>query len=287
MSVPRHSRRPSTEPSLFSLFDDPQLRNCQVLIALSHFLATAVVLYIASRPCVGLFRAVRLPLRQVVPISGFFAAFLLLGNWSLALNSVGFYQLAKIMTTPSVVLLNYVIFHKSISRAMLASIVSVCIGVALTTSRAAQSNPLGALVATAAFVLTALYQIWIGKKIAELNVSAAQLLLNQAPVSVLLLAVLAPFVDVLPDIQKLDAPVLWTLWWSAIVASLLNLSQFLIIARTSALTFNVVSNLKNLVILALSWWLEQRVPRPRDALGIVLAVGGAWAYALLSARARR
>jgi drug/metabolite transporter (DMT)-like permease len=251
-----------------------------------HFFVTAVVLYAASRPPFTLFKVKRVPWTQMIPTSAFFAGFLLLGNWSLALNSVGFYQLAKIMTTPSVVLLNFLIFRKTISSAMLLSIISVCVGVALTSSRAALSNPLGAIVAVVAFTVTALYQIWIGKKIVDLNVSAPQLLLNQAPVSVLLLACLVPFVDTMPDITQIEPHVLLTLLGSAVIASILNLSQFLIIGRTSALTFNIVSNLKNIIILAVSWYQENRIPCMQDAFGIGLAVGGAWAYAQLSARGR-
>ena len=266
------------------IFNDPQLRNCQILIAMWHFAATAVVLYIATRLPFDLFKAVWLPFWHTLPISAFFAGFLLLGNLSLALNTVGFYQLAKIMTTPSVVFLNFVIFRKRISGIMLLSIFSVCMGVALTNTKLALSNPLGAFVAVLAFTVTALYQIWIGKKIAELKVSPPQLLLNQAPVSVLLLAVFVPFVDEIPDVSQIQTPVLWTLFWSGILGSLLNLSQFLIIGRTSVLTFNIVSNLKNIIILALSWYQERRIPTVQDAFGIVLAIGGAWAYIQLSER---
>ena len=247
-----------------------------------HFIATAVVLYVATRSPFNLFKAVRLPLWHMVPISAFFAGFLLLGNLSLSLNTVGFYQLAKVMTTPTVVLLNFILFGKTISATMLLAILSVCLGVGLTSTTLALSNVLGAFVAVSAFTVTALYQIWIGKKIAELKVSAPQLLLNQAPVSVVLLTFFVPLSDKIPDVNRLQSTVLWTLLLSGVLASLLNLSQFLIIGRTSALTFNIVSNLKNIIILSLSWYQEDHVPTLQDTFGIILAIGGAWAYAQMS-----
>ena len=255
------------------------------MIAVWHFLATAIVLYIATRAPFSLFKAVRLPLWHMVPISGFFAGFLLLGNLSLAMNTVGFYQLAKIMTTPSVVLLNYLLFRKTVSSSMLASIIAVCLGVAMTNTKQALTNPFGAVVAVTAFTVTALYQIWIGKKIVDLNVSPSQLLLNQAPVSALILLFFVPFVDTIPDVSQIPSSALWTLFGSGVVASLLNLSQFLIIGRTSALTFNIVSNLKNIIILSLSWYQERRVPTLQDTFGIMLAIGGAWAYSQLAQKA--
>jgi solute carrier family 35 protein E3 len=249
-----------------------------------HFICTFLVLYIATLPPFFLFPAVRLPVLQVLPISAFFAGFLLLGNLSLAFNTVGFYQLAKVMTTPTVVLLNFLLFGVKISKETAFSIAAVCVGVTLVNAKLALSNVLGTCTATAAFTVTALYQIWIGKKITELKVSAPQLLLNQAPVSVLLLACIAPFIDTPPTITLIQSNVLGTLFGSGLLASLLNLSQFLIIGRTSALTFNIVSNLKTVTIVSLSWWMGGEIPGFRDLIGLSLALGGAYAYSQFSTK---
>ncbi|KAI9761303.1 MAG: hypothetical protein M4579_001093 [Chaenotheca gracillima] len=265
------------------IFSDTQLKHCQVLIAIWHFTATGIVLFLATQKPLQTFKAVRLPFLQMVPISAFFAGFLLLSNLSLTFNSIGFYQLARILTAPTVVLLNLLLFRKTISRAMAGAIVCVCIGVALTNTQTARSNPMGAIIAVAAFTVTALYQIWIGKKMADLDVTAPQLLLNQAPVSVMLLCVIMPFCDTLPDFAQVPIRVMWTFFASGLVASLFNLSQFLIIGRTSALTFNVVSNLKTIIIISLSWYSEGHVLTLRDAFGVFMAIGGGYIYARLSA----
>jgi solute carrier family 35, member E3 len=249
-----------------------------------HFLCTFVVLYVATLPPFNLFPSIRLPTMQMLPISAFFAGFLLLGNFSLAFNSVGFYQLAKVMTTPTVVLLNFVLFGTKISKETLLAIAAVCVGVTLVNAKLALSNMLGTTIAIAAFTITALYQIWIGKKISDLKVTAPQLLLNQAPVSVLLLACVVPFIDTPPAINLIPTNILWTLFGSGILASLLNLSQFMIIGRTSALTSNIVSNLKTIMIVSLSWWMEGRVPGLRDLVGVSLALGGAYAYSHFSVK---
>jgi solute carrier family 35, member E3 len=188
------------------------------------------------------------------------------------------------MTTPTVVLLNFLLFGTKVSGQTLLAIAAVCIGVTLVNAKLALSNMLGTTIAIAAFTITALYQIWIGKKISDLNVTAPQLLLNQAPVSVLLLACVSPFIDTPPAINLIPANILWTLFGSGILASLLNLSQFLIIRKTSALTFNIVSNLKTIIIVSLSWWMDGRVPDLRDMAGVSLALGGAYAYSQFSAK---
>lgn len=117
-------------------------------------------------------------------------------------NPVGFYQLAKILTTPALVVLDFLLFGKTITWARLAAVLISCVGVALTNGASARSNPLGAVIAVAAFIVTALYQIWIGKKIKDLNVTAAQLLVNQSLVSILMLLPLVPLLDTVPDLSE-------------------------------------------------------------------------------------
>ena len=84
-------------------------------------------------------------------------------------------RLAKIMTTPCVALLQYFFLSKSISLATMGALTSVCIGVALTNTGAAGTTTLGASIATAAFTVTAFYQVWIGKKMKDFAVSSPQL----------------------------------------------------------------------------------------------------------------
>lgn len=103
----------------------------------------------------------------------------------------------------------------------MGALASVCCGVALTNSGAAGTTTLGASIAVAAFTVTAFYQVWIGKKIKDFNVSSPQLLLNQAPISVLLLAFLTPFFDTIPDVMTIPGDTLVALFLSGLAAALL------------------------------------------------------------------
>jgi solute carrier family 35 protein E3 len=175
----------------------------------------------------------------MIPLCSFFAGFLILGNFSLAYNSVGFYQyvlcqaklgvtnlwafagrLAKIMTTPCVAILQYFFLSKLISFQTAFAIAAVCVGVGLTnTSSSAVTTTFGASIAIAAFTVTAFYQVWIGKKMKDFAVSSPQLLLNQAPISVLLLAFLAPFMDTVPNLQKIPRDTIIALVLSGLAAA--------------------------------------------------------------------
>ncbi|KAG9237442.1 triose-phosphate transporter family-domain-containing protein [Amylocarpus encephaloides] len=266
------------------IFRDPQLKNTQISFAMWHFTCTTLVLYLASRPPFNLFVPIRLPFLQMIPLCSFFAGFLILGNLSLAYNPIGFYQLAKILTTPCVALLQYIFLSKSITLLTMGALASLCAGVALTNSGASGITTLGASIAIAAFTVTAFYQVWIGKKMKDFAVSSPQLLLNQAPISVLLLAFLVPFFDTVPDVGVIPRDTVIALFLSGLAAAALNLSQFLIIGRMSALTFNVASNVKTIIILTYGWISDSRLLTPKDLLGIVMALGGATLYSQLASK---
>lgn len=73
------------------------MKQCQISFAMWHFTCTAMVLWIASRPPFNLFVPVHLPFVQMIPLCIFFAGFLVLGNLSLAFNSIGFYQYVPVL----------------------------------------------------------------------------------------------------------------------------------------------------------------------------------------------
>jgi solute carrier family 35 protein E3 len=212
-----------------------------------HFTCTATVLYFSARRPFSLFVPVRLPFWQMIPLCAFFAGFLVLGNLSLAYNSIGFYQyvslcawvisrkycdaelrltgdfsrLAKIMTTPTVALLQFLFLSMPTTAPTLLALLTLCVGVGLTNSGAADTTAIGASIACAAFTVTAFYQVWIGKKMSDFKVNSPQLLLNQAPISVLLLAFLVPWFDTIPDFSKIPNDTLIALFLSGFAAAAL------------------------------------------------------------------
>jgi len=292
-----------------SVFADTQLRNLQITTAAYHFLTTFVVLLIASKPISSdlyspLFTARRLPLPVVAPICTLFTLFLILNNLSLTLNPTSFFQLAKILTVPSVILFNYLFFHKSVSRYKLGVVAVACVGVGLASGAGVRSNPLGTIVAILAFTSTALYQIWIGRmldrKVEGVEIGAPVLLMNQTGVSMCVLVCLVPFLDTMPNfgmfawkMPQYRFPIRQTnilaatVPWSSIVAmilagfaaALINLSQFLIIGSTSVLTFNIIGITKTVLILIMGWYVEGKVLGLLDVVGVTMAISGSFMYA--------
>lgn len=102
-----------------------------------------------------------------------------------------------------------------------------------------------------------------------------------------LLIPFVPFFDTIPNLSAVPTDLLWSVCASGIMASMYNLSQFLIIGRTSALTFNIVSHLKTILILSIGWYSEGKILSPREWLGVLLALGGGWVYSHLALKAKK
>jgi solute carrier family 35 protein E3 len=127
------------------------------------------------------------------------------------------------MTTPCVALLQFIFLRKTVSVTTIAALAAVCIGVGLTNTGdgAAGITVVGGSIAISAFVVTAFYQVWIGKKMKDFAVSSPQLLLNQAPISVFLLVFMVPFFDTLPNVSSIPRDTSIALVLSGLAAALL------------------------------------------------------------------
>ena len=70
---------------------------------------------------------------QILPLAAAFVGYIVFWNLSLQLNSVGFYQLSKILIAPAIILIEAVWFKKVPTRLELAAVALLCIGVTLAT----------------------------------------------------------------------------------------------------------------------------------------------------------
>ena len=70
---------------------------------------------------------------QMLPMAAAFVGYIVFWNLSLQLNSVGFYQLSKILIAPAIILIEAVWFKKVPSRLELSAVGVLCLGVTLAT----------------------------------------------------------------------------------------------------------------------------------------------------------
>ena len=87
-----------------------------------HFASTFISLHVCQK--YGVFSIKPVSLTTLIPISVSFCGFVVLTNLSLQNNSVGTYQVAKVMTTPCVMLIQYYFYNQKFKFNVICTVVS-------------------------------------------------------------------------------------------------------------------------------------------------------------------
>ncbi|KAK9032773.1 hypothetical protein V6N11_057027 [Hibiscus sabdariffa] len=180
-------------------------------------------------------------------------------NLSLGFNSVGFYQMTKLAIIPCTVLLETLFFRKKFSSNVQLSLAILLVGVGIATVTDLQLNLLGSILSLLAVVTTCVAQI------------------------ALTLFFIGPFLDGLLANQnvfafKYSPQVLLFIVLSCMISITVNFSTFLVIGKTSPITYQVLGHLKTCLVLAFGYVLLHDPFSWRTILGILIAVVGMILY---------
>lgn len=141
---------------------------------------------------------------QILPLSVAMILNVVLPNASLAYSSIQFYQICRSLLTPCVALLNYWIQKAVIPAQAVMALVPTCVGVAMvsyfdtvskSSSNSKGTSPIGVMFAFGGVLASSVYTVWISKYHRLLECTSMQLLLNQAPVSVMVMVYIIPLSD--------------------------------------------------------------------------------------------
>ncbi|KAF1991510.1 NAD(P)-binding protein [Aulographum hederae CBS 113979] len=265
------------------LFSTESLRQGQVSFAAFHFAVTGITLYIISRPIFNVFQAQRAPPIKILPLAAAMCLNVIMPNLSLAHSSVSFYQIARILLTPCVASLNFLISGATIPFNAGLALVPACIGVGVVSyydslpvkgTDVQPTSVLGITFALLGVFSSSLYTVFISRYHKTLQMGSMPLLLNQAPLSVLLLAYVIPFTDDVTVWTSVPLPHWLLIGLSGLLACVINLSQFFIVNESGPVSSTVVGHLKSCCIVALGWAMSGRPLADGSVAGIVLALGG-------------
>lgn len=247
------------------------------LLTVIHFAITTLGLFCCHMA--GVFEPKKIEIMKIIPLCLSFCGFVALTNLSLVYNTIGFYQLIKVLTTPLLVIIQTFFYQKTFSTKIKLSLTLTCIGVAIATASDSEANFLGTMIALSALLVTCMYQIWVGTKQTELQCNSFQLLYYQAPISCLMLVPVAFFSDNLTEkfVPPCFEAVMWILF-SGVLAFLVNISIFLVIGKTSPVTYNVLGHFKLCVILSLGFLAFGDDVNVRVLCGIVFTLAGVFWY---------
>ncbi|XP_057751280.1 nucleotide-sugar uncharacterized transporter 1 [Arachis stenosperma] len=206
-------------------------------------------------------------------------------NVSLKYNSIGFYQMAKIAVTPSIVLAEFVLYRKKVSLPKAIALTVVSIGVAVATVTDLQFHFFGACVALAWIVPSAVNKILWSRLQQQENWTALSLMWKTTPITLIFLAAMIPCLDP-PGVLSFD----WNfgntlvIFGSAILGFLLQWSGALALGATSAISHVVLGQFKTCVILLGNYYLFGSNPGAISIFGAFTAIAGMSVYTYLNMR---
>ncbi|GIJ89458.1 hypothetical protein Asppvi_008400 [Aspergillus pseudoviridinutans] len=267
------------------ILSDISFRNCQVAFAAYHFFITGATLWVISRQQCAVFIPKQVSVVQIIPLAAAMCIQVVLQNLSLAYSSVMFHQLARLLLTPVVALLNYMLYSTKIPRTAVSPLILLCSGVGIVSyydslasnESAASNSSWGTVFALAGVCASSIYTVWIGQYHKKFQLNSMQLLLNQAPVSTALLLLTVPFTAT-PPLGAVPVSMWILILMSGIFASLVNLSQFFIIDLAGSISGTVVGQLKTCIIVGLGWAFSTNPIYFQSIVGILLALVGMSIY---------
>ncbi|KAB0795488.1 hypothetical protein PPYR_12327 [Photinus pyralis] len=249
-----------------------------ISLTMVHFIATFCSLCVCEK--LNFFNVKSVNVHQLVTLSLCFCGFVVFTNLSLEYNSVGAFQVAKVMTTPGVMIIQS-FRGKQFSHSVKFATVPIVVGVILCFSYDIRFNTVGTVFATLGVIVTSFYQVLVNSKQAEMQLNSMQLLFYQAPLSAFLLCLCIPFLE--PEIVTTFLHH-WTLTEvcfitiSCLAAVLVNLTTYWILGNTSPLTYNMVGHMKFVLIMLGGWYLYDREMSQNQWFGVCLTLFGLIVY---------
>ena len=250
-----------------------------VTLSMIHFVVTFIGLIICEK--FDVFCIKDIAIKEMFLIAVIFCGFVVLTNLSLEHNTVGTYQVAKMLTTPCVIMMQIIFYRKQFSIFVKLTLILITIGVVINFYYDIQFNIIGTVYASMGVFLTSLYQVMINIKQREFQMDPMQLLYYQAPLSAVMLFFVVPFLE--PVEQTLTRS--WSLIdlimviLSGIIAFLVNLTSYWIIGKTSPLTYNMAGHFKFCLLLLGGSLLFHETLIINQVIGITLTLIGIILYA--------
>ncbi|KAG2495895.1 hypothetical protein HYH03_006133 [Edaphochlamys debaryana] len=253
-----------------------------------HFVVCAWAAWGLERA--GLSEPADMPLRGTLLFAGVGALSIGCANLSLLLNSVGFYQIAKLLMSPFVASVEMLWLKRRFPPTVLLSMVVVLAGVAIVTVSDVAVHPAGVAMAGAFIVTGGLQQILCGHLQAMHGLTSNQLMSNTSFLQGMICLIVGPFVDKAASSKwimewEASVPGIEMLGLSCLLAIAVNASQFLVLGRFSATTFQVLGHAKTLLVLLGGWALFGEAMPPRKVMGMLLAFSGMVGYGYFASRA--
>lgn len=252
--------------------------NFMVFLSFLHFAFTSIGCRLMMMG--GFFSWTPAPFSGVLPVAIGSLLSVAFMNLNLSHNSVGFYQLSKLLCIPVTLWIQYVAYNTTVSRAVQVTLIPITFGVGYATIYDIEIRPVGFIFAGCAIVATAVAQIFTNVYQKSLDCNALQLLHHTSPLIACGMLIMSPFFDDAKALVHYEYSVgtVVRILISCMFALGVNVSNYLVLGKTSPLTYQVLGHLKTVLILVLGFIFFNKTVDLRNVLGIVIAMAGVIAY---------
>jgi solute carrier family 35 protein E3 len=214
---------------------------------------------------------------------------IVLMNWNLKVNSIGFYQLSKLCTIPYMVLYKLTVKKETTSLKICSSLLILLVGLALFTVNDIEVNLIGTVLAFFAVVSTAQAQIMISAVQKEFRIGSVQLNYEVMPKQFVICLASALCVETSGTRNVFQQD-----WGLRIVLGFLgtgllavagNIVGYAIMGKLGPITWQVVGHVKTMLIFVIGLIMfptleESPAQRTKKIAGLVIAMGGVVLYTL-------
>jgi len=203
-------------------------------------------------------------------------------NFNLAENSVGFYQISKLLCIPVTLLLEWTMNQRrqKITIFLLLSLVMIIAGVICVVVNDVKYTDLGLIWALFGIICTSLAQIYFSPLQKQLELNSIQLLFHTSPWLTFGSFIITPLFDHTNKLMQINITfqLLIDLLLSSILAFVLNISNYLVLSVSFPITYQVLGHIKTIFIFAGGIIFYDQVPSSKAIFGIIVTLIGVILY---------
>lgn len=230
----------------------------------------------------------RLPLKDNVLTAIAGVASIAFMNYNLQLNSVGFYQMTKLLCIPLLVYIETAFYGKKYSGKVKLALVLVLLGVGIAAVSDVEVNFLGTFMGALAVFATTQFQLWQGAKKDQFGVTPIQITHSVSfPLALIcgICALLTEGISAENSVfqHEFQSPMeVFLIAVSCLLAISVNVCSFTLIGSSSPVTYQVIGHLKTVLVLfgGMTLFPFQGSPERffNNLVGIVVAMAGVILY---------
>ena len=172
------------------------------------------------------------------------------------------------------------------SRPIQLTLIPLTFGVGWATVHDVDVNLTGLMFAVCAVSATGMAQIYTSAYQKSLGCNAMQLLYHTAPLISIGMLIMCPMFDNISELwaYQYSTGTVGRILLSCVFALGVNISNYIVLGKTSPLTYQVLGHLKTVLILVLGVVLFNKTVNIQNVVGIVVAMAGVVAYTELKRR---